>query len=262
MSSPSEAARSIVRRLGYKVHRTRGSRGELAARQLADGEYYQRLSTVEPVFSPWQGCPEFEAIFADVEPHTIVSRDRCYVLAGLAGYASQLDGDAAEAGVYNGGTALLLCRVLAGSGSRLFLFDSFEGLPEGEPGKDGPFLPAGRFAAGAVESVERLLADFDDVSEIRKGWIPDTFDGLEDRSYAFVHIDVDLYQSTLDCLAYFYPRLVPGAVVLFDDYGFPAACGERHAVDEFLADKRESPISLPTGQAMMLKLPGAREEGA
>ncbi len=91
--------------------------------------------------------------------------------------------------------------------------------------------------------------------EIRRGWIPETFRGLENNRYAFAHLDVDLYQSTLDCCKYFYSRLVPGGVLLFDEYGFAPARGEKDAVDEFFGDKPESPITLPTGQAIILKVP-------
>jgi len=42
--------------------------------------------------------------------------------------------------------------------------------------------------------------------------------------------------------------------MLFDEYGFPATRGEKDAVDEFLADKPELPITLLTGQAMIIKL--------
>ena len=101
-----------------------------------------------------------------------------------------------------------------------------------------------------------MLSEFADVVEIHKGWIPDTFARLDDRTYALAHIDVDLYRSALDCCEYFYPRLTAGGVLLFDEYGFADAVGERDAVDEFLADKPESPIVLPTGQAIVLKLPG------
>jgi O-methyltransferase len=256
MSPVKAAAKSLARRLGYEVRRTGGLSARLAARTGREGEYYRWFTAPEPVFSPWEGHPDFEALFHGLESHTIVSRDRCYLLAGLADYASRLEGDAAECGVYNGGTALLLCRVIAGRGCRLYLFDSFEGLPEVHPEKD-PWFHAGQYAADAVESVERLLAGFDDMTKLRKGWIPETFTGLEDKNYVFAHIDVDLYRSALDCCAYFYPRLVPGGVLLFDEYGFADAQGERDAVDEFFADKPESPITLPTGQAIVLKLPPA-----
>jgi hypothetical protein len=47
-------------------------------------------------------------------------------------------------------------------------------------------------------------------------------------------------------------------MLVFDEYGFAPAEGEKDAVDEFFADKPESPITLPTGQAIVLKLPPER----
>jgi hypothetical protein len=44
-------------------------------------------------------------------------------------------------------------------------------------------------------------------------------------------------------------------VLLFDEYAFPGARGEKDAVDEFFAGKVEKPVTLPTGQAFVLKLP-------
>jgi O-methyltransferase len=249
-------AKSVARRLGYEVHRSRAGESidHLAARSVRDAEYYTQWSPPSPLFAPWAGHPTFERLYEGVERYTIVPRDRCYILASLADYASHLPGDLAECGVYKGGTALLLCRVTAGRQKRLYLFDSFEGLPAGHPDKD-KWFEEGQFTIGSVDSVKHLLSDFDDVTNIRKGWIPETFAGLEDRTYAFAHIDVDLYQAALDCCGYFYPRLVRGGAMLFDEYGFAAARGERDAVDEFFADKLESPIVLPTGQAVILKLP-------
>lgn len=239
------------RRLGYGVYRLPRSDGTAAGRGL---DYYQRWSPPVPLFAPWSGHPSFERLYEGVAAHSIVSRDRCYVLASLTAHASQLPGDLVECGVFRGGTALLICKASAGSGKRIYLFDSFEGLPANDPIKDVSF-ESGQFAAD-LESVERVLSEFADVVEIHKGWIPDTFARLDDRTYALAHIDVDLYRSALDCCEYFYPRLTAGGVLLFDEYGFADAVGERDAVDEFLADKPESPIVLPTGQAIVLKLPG------
>ena len=73
---------------------------------------------------------------------------------------------------------------------------------------------------------------------------------------ALAHIDVDIYEPTLASCAFFYPRMTPGGILLFDDYGFPACRGEKEAVDSFFADKPESVITLPSGQALVIKLPG------
>jgi O-methyltransferase len=70
----------------------------------------------------------------------------------------------------------------------------------------------GQYCAESVEAVEQLLSGFLSRIDIRRGWIPETFRGLENNRYAFAHLDVDLYQSTFDCCKYFYPRLVSGGI--------------------------------------------------
>ncbi len=172
-------AKSLLRRFGYDIRQV--PRPTHLDGEIKDVEYYRWWSPPYLLFAPWVGYPTFERLYAGIERHTIVPRDRCYVLASLTAHASHLEGDLAECGVHTGGTALLMCRASAGSRKRLYLFDSFEGLPEVDPQKDVGF-EKGQFAVDDVASVERLLSDFDDVTEIRKGWIPETFAGLEDRT--------------------------------------------------------------------------------
>ena len=255
------AGKSFLRRFGYESRAVRQPITDnvdfKAALTVKESQFYARWLGPCPLFSPWLGHPDFQAIYDGAKPYTLVSPDRCYILISLARSASHLAGDFAECGVYRGGTALLLARVLGNSGEkRLYLFDSFRGLPKMDQEKD-PWFAEGQYCADSVEAVEELLRDFRSGIDIRCGWIPDTFRGLEDTRYAFAHLDVDLYQSTLDCCKYFYPRLVPGGILLFDEYAFAPSRGEKDAVDEFFADKPESPITLPTGQAMVLKVPSS-----
>jgi predicted O-methyltransferase YrrM len=77
-----------------------------------------------------------------------------------------------------------------------------------------------------------------------KGLFPLTAGPVADRKFSFVHLDVDLYESTKASLEWFYPRLSPGAVVMCHDYDHS---GVRKAVDEFLADKPEIAIHQPAG---------------
>jgi O-methyltransferase len=88
-----------------------------------------------------------------------------------------------------------------------------------------------------------------------KGFIPQTFAGVAERRFAFAHVDVDIYQSIKDSCEFIYPRLNPGGWMVFDDYGFPSCAGGKRAVDEFFAGKPEVPIVLPTGQALVTKVP-------
>ena len=260
MQHAKSAFKSFLLRFGYEIRPARPPELDnvdfKAATTVKESQYYSRWMGPCPLFSPWLGHPDFQAIYEGAKRYTVVSPDRCYILISLARYASRLAGDFAECGVYKGGTALLLARVLGNEANkRLYLFDSFRGLPKVDREKD-PWFSEGQYCAESVEAVEELLRDFLSKIDIRCGWIPETFRGLEENHYAFVHLDVDLYQSTLDCCRYFYPRLSAGGVLLFDEYAFAPARGEKDAVDEFFADKPESPITLPTGQAMVLKVPG------
>src|SRR5437868_15240963 len=71
-----------------------------------------------------------------------------YYLCSLARQAAHLAGDFAECGVGNGGSALLLCHILEKTGKRLYLFDSFKGLPAPHPQYDRYFRE-GQMAASA-----------------------------------------------------------------------------------------------------------------
>lgn len=260
MRALKTAVKSLLRAAGYELRSTNPPLSDdvdfVAARSVKESEYYSQWVGPCPLFSPWKGHPDFNSIYQGAEPYTLVPPERCYILISLARYASCLTGDFAECGVWKGGTALMLARVLhSAKQKKLYLFDSFQGLPKVDPEED-PWFHEGQYSAESVEIVRQVLRDFSDILDIRCGWIPETFNGLEDNRYAFAHIDVDLYKSTWDCCEYFYPRMTPGGVMLFDEYAFAPSRGEKDAIDRFFADKPEIPMTLPTGQALVLKVPG------
>jgi hypothetical protein len=177
------------------------------------------------------------------------SLDRKYTIDQLMRRAIRLPGDVAECGTYRGATAFLLCKRLAGTGKEIHLFDSFEGLSKPRT-EDGLYWAAGNLTA-AEEVVRENLKEFPFVS-IYKGWIPERFNEVHNRHFCLVHIDVDLYQPTLDSVRFFYERLVPGGLMVLDDYGFVTCPGARQAVDSFFAG-REPVLELTTGQALVIK---------
>jgi hypothetical protein len=161
-----------------------------------------------------------------------------------------VEGETAECGVYLGASSYLIC---AGSGGRTHhLFDSFEGLSAPAEHDDRKVWVAGDLSAGEAV-VQENLAAYVAQCVFHKGWIPHRFADVADRAFAFVHVDVDLYQPTADSIAFFYPRLNGGGILLCDDYGFSTCPGATKAVDEFLADKPEKMIKLDSGGGFIIK---------
>ena len=214
---------------------------------IPDGEFYT------PLFSPWNGYGDFAKYRVLAAQYTLVSPERLHVLYTLALNAIHLRGDFWECGVYKGGTARMLAEFLAlhgRPGLKLHLFDTFSGMPKTDEKLD--LHRKGDFSDTNLEEVRRVVGNPERV-EFHPGWIPETFRDMSNSQVALAHVDVDIYRSVRDCCEFIYPRLKAGGVMVFDDYGFPTCPGARKAVDEFFADKPETPIILQTGQAIAIR---------
>jgi hypothetical protein len=165
-----------------------------------------------------------------------------------------VSGDTAECGAYKGcGSHIILLATHAQNKMQPrnhFIFDSFEGL-------SAPILTDGNYwksgdLKSAEETIRDNLSEFENV-HFMKGWIPERFAEIEARRFAFVHIDVDLYEPTRDSIAFFYARLNPGAILICDDYACYTCPGATKAMDDFLRDKPEKMIRLPGGGGFFIK---------
>ena len=178
------------------------------------------------------------------------SADRKFFLRSLLDLVRHLPGDTAECGAYEGASSFLICNAVRSHRRTHHVFDSFQGL-SAPSDEDGPHWKARDFAVDEG-LLRRNLAEFDFV-EVHRGWVPDRFPAVAERSFCFVHIDLNLHRPTRDALAFFYPRVVSGGVILFDDYGFSTCPGVTQAVDEFMKEVPETLIHVPTGQAFVVK---------
>lgn len=239
---------------------------------IPDRELYR------PRFNPWCEVEGgFGGLMNRVQPYTLVSPESCFALHSLARQAAHLEGEFWECGVYQGGSAMLLAEVLGqhleqhgleqhgleqhgnAKPTDLRLFDTFTGMPPIDPERDLPYPQRDQrtpevLARAALGSVRKRLEGYSAVS-FHPGLIPQTFNGHEAAAIALAHIDVDLYRSVRDCCEFIYPRLVPGGMMIFDDYGYPSCPGARRAVDDFFSTKPEVPLVSPTAQALVFKLP-------
>jgi len=157
-------------------------------------------------------------------------------------------GHISEAGVYGGHSLIPMAIYVKQQGlnKRLYGFDSFEG-----------FAPSvvGDLALGGTNDEWKTPGNMNDVSleqvsskakvfwlgnvTLVKGYFEATFRGFTHLTFSFVHLDCDAYDAYRECLAFFYPRLSTGGIILFDEYNDPPWPGCNEAVDEFLADKPE-----------------------
>ncbi len=179
------------------------------------------------------------------ERESLLSGNEAFLVHSLARAQSALPGVMAEVGVYQGCSAKLIS--LASGGARLHLFDTFEGLPEPAPAEIA-HLRAQQYRSG-LPAVRAFLAEAANVV-FHPGCFPQTAAGLEDERFSFVHLDVDLKSSTRACLDFFYPRMVPGGIIMTHDYSF--LDGVREAFAEFLEPSGGQVIELPTSQALLV----------
>lgn len=201
----------------------------------------------------WTSEVSFIKKFRELSPHNYFSEERKYTLKELARSLRNVEGSIAECGSYVGVSAWFIANELPKVD--FYLFDSFEGLST--PGSFD-IAPAGiqQWNKGDMLATEDILKwnlqEFDSI-HIMKGWIPARFVEIKDIRFRLVHIDVDLYQPTLDSLEFFYGRVNPGGMIVMDDYGFLNCPGAYKAANEFMQNKPEQIIHLPTGQGVIIK---------
>ena len=160
---------------------------------------------------------------------TLTFREQ-YNLFRFVGQAHALGSDIAEVGVYKGGSAKLICE--AKGPARLHLFDTFEGMPDPDPAVD--LFRKGDFGQTSLPEVQRYLGGYGNVLYY-PGRFPESAAGLDaGQGFSLVHLDVDIYESTLSALGFFFPRLTSPGFILVHDFGSSRCAGVRLALRQFL----------------------------
>jgi hypothetical protein len=226
--------------------------------------FWQRYRPFQERSDDWQTYQEFPGKSSD----SLSKRIRFLSLAQLVRQVAAIEGSFAECGCLFGHSTYMIARTMTriGRSDLLHAFDSFEGLspPTTQDRNVSPnhvdlfglhaHLNSGKTMFRAeLEMTRRNLAPFPFV-RLYQGWIPSRFPEVASEKFAFVHIDVDLYEPTLRSLEFFYPRLVQGGALQIDDYNFMDWPGTTAAVDQFLAGNKPSFFyALPLGGAFLIK---------
>jgi hypothetical protein len=168
-------------------------------------------------------------------------------------------GDYAEIGTFRGNFARLIYRYKAAEAA-VYCFDTFEGFAakdlQVEKNLNTVSSRPGDFSQTSLERVYEMIGAPAGATDLilRKGYFPETYCGLEQKKWRFVHLDVDLYEPSLNVLKIFWPSLVPGGVLLIHDYNGHYR-GVSKAVNEFFAPLGISvvPIGDKVGSAVVIK---------
>jgi len=185
-------------------------------------QYYESIKPiVEDVNKVYSEC---EMLLSEQEAFNIIQ---------LINMTSKLEGDIAEVGVYQGGSARLISKYKH-LDKELYLFDTFTGLPYKSNDSGDPHVIS-EFKY-PFENIKKYFEYRGDVN-IYQGIFPqDTGKFIKDEKFSFVHLDVDVYQSTYDSLEFFYPRMVNGGIILSHDY--INLMDVRNAFHDFVKDKK------------------------
>jgi len=191
---------------------------------------YSPLST----YSPWKNNKKFRRVYRFAKKYSLVDEFRMFELYQLASQAAKINGDFLEIGVWKGGTSAIIGSALIeneGAEKNFYIADTFEGVVK--TGSKDDLYMGNEHSNASVEDVKDL---FDKIKlpkpEILVGIFPDDHNHLEINSLAFVHCDVDVYDSTKDIIDWCIPRMESGGIIVFDDYGFYTTTGVTRYVNE------------------------------
>jgi O-methyltransferase len=149
-----------------------------------------------------------------------------------------------ECGTWKGGMAAALVEI-GGKHRNYHFFDSFEGLPPAkaidgssalryQADQDSPlYLDNCRASIEEFWTAIQLTGCPRERIDLRPGFFEDTFEHFDPPAIAVLRLDADWYESTISCLRKFWNHILPGGLVLIDDYYTWDGCAR--AVHAFLA---------------------------
>lgn len=176
-------------------------------------------------------------------------------------YENNVEGAVAECGVYRGHFAMHINKLF--KDRKIYLFDTFEGFAESDiyiekkmyiNQYENPWISEETIDLIKLGSEEICLmrCEYSENIILRKGYVPDTFKGLENERFAFVSLDMDLYLPQLQALRFFAPRMSKGGIILLDDYYAPFTTGTEKAIDDFVTEFDATYIPIGDGCSVAL----------
>ncbi|HEX9989877.1 MAG TPA: TylF/MycF/NovP-related O-methyltransferase [Chloroflexia bacterium] len=227
-------------------------------RRLGKRLGYDIVSTRSDVQPVGDYPPDFDAadiaMWQYVQPFTMTSKERIFALCRSVEYIikHQIPGDIVECGVYKGGSMMAVAKSLVAQGAerKLYLFDTYEGMPDPA---DADVTVYGKAAADIMRKEDKATSDiwaYSPLEEVQrnlrdtgydarllvfvKGRVEETIPEQAPEQISLLRLDTDWYESTYHELVHLYPRLSVGGVLIIDDYGHWQ--GARKAVDQYIEE--------------------------
>lgn len=245
----------MLRKAGYVVFNTRSPYG------------YARDGLFTMHRAPFLGDEAFRLAYArgikasqGVDPKM---EWRIHIALWAASAALKTEGDFVECGVNAGFVSSAIMQALDWNRNRrkFYLIDTFSGpvlsqysVVEAERGRVETAKAA--LAAGAyVTDLARIRGNFAEWPRavVVQGAVPDVLATLDLGPVAFVHLDMNCALPERSALEFFWPRMSPGGMVLFDDYTYFGHESQTEAIDEIARTFGMRILALPTGQGLAIK---------
>ena len=223
-----------------------------------DGSVHETLETAATLAAKFPDIPaSYREIYLAVRSLTMTSPERIFGLCQAVDHVVQQDlpGDFVECGVWRGGSSVAMIRCLLNGNMRqrrFWLYDTFEGMSSptdhdvdcfGNPAdkllerdSEDRVAPTSVWCEASLADVQQNIASCgypSDQVHFVQGKVEDTIPAQVPDRIALLRLDTDWFESTWHELVHLYPRLVPGGILIIDDYGHWQGC--RQAVDQYLA---------------------------
>jgi O-methyltransferase len=171
----------------------------------------------------------------------------------------ELEGDLIECGVWKGISSyagIKYSEFLREKGDKFFyLMDSWEGLNEDLLTKEESVNYARKKVDKYTNIFPEVTKTFGNMTNVKliKGFIPDSLSQVSSLKISYLHIDMNCVAPEMAAIDYFWDKLVPGAIIVLDDYGFQGHQAQKTAFDRFCHEKTSEVLTLPTGQGLIIK---------
>jgi O-methyltransferase len=187
---------------------------------------------------------------------------RMHVLLWAVKSILHLEGDLVECGTFLGDMAWMIVKFFQFEkiNKKFFLYDSFHGLHDKYASKND--YPEGMGTYDFLKEFYQKNSNYEFVTQrfsayknviITKGYLPEVLDTVLSEQIAFLHIDLNSPYPEYKTIERLYDILVPGAIVIYDDYGWEVFEKQKIAADTFAQQKGISILELPTGQGLFIK---------